>query len=214
MQTSRTTTAPKQPATQGLRTGGRSARVLKTVLSSTLEELSEVGYANVSIANIARRSGVHATTIYRRWQRREDLVAAACMNYADEALPVPDTGDLATDLRVTLLNLRALIDTPTGHALISLAFSSPSIPEFKGSSAAFWRARVELGQRVFEQAAARNEWPADYDKSAIFGLFAGPILARYFLLQEPITDAMIESHIATVLSQRSVFESSTGSEAD
>ncbi|WP_321845858.1 TetR/AcrR family transcriptional regulator [Paraburkholderia bannensis] len=206
MPTTRNAAAEKQPTTQGVRTGGRSARVLETVLSSALEELREVGYANLSVASIARRSGVHVTTIYRRWQHREDLVAAACMSYADEALPVPDTGNLASDLRVTLVNLRTLIDSPTGHALISLAFSSRSIPEYKGTSAASWRTRLELGQRIFEQAAARQEWPAIYDKSAIFGLFAGPILARYFLLQEPITDAMIEAHIETVLSQREVFE--------
>jgi AcrR family transcriptional regulator len=200
MSTSYAVDADKSGTTRGLRTGGRSARVLQNILSSALVELTEVGYSNVSVARIAHRAGVHATTIYRRWPRREDLMAAACMRYADEALPVPDTGSLAGDLKITLHNLCTLLGTPTGQALITLAFSSRSVPEFAKASADFWHTRMDLGQRVFEQAAARNEWPSNYDKATTFGLFIGPVLARYFLLQEQITDSMIESHIASVLS--------------
>jgi AcrR family transcriptional regulator len=41
-------------------------RNLKAV-EATAEELSRVGYAAMRVEDVAARSGVHKTTIYRRW---------------------------------------------------------------------------------------------------------------------------------------------------
>jgi hypothetical protein len=49
------------------RTGGRSARVREAVLHATLDALSEHAPGAVTISEIARRAGVHATSIQRRW---------------------------------------------------------------------------------------------------------------------------------------------------
>ena len=48
------------------RLGGRSARVREAVLGAAFAELDERGYEGFSIDAVARRSGVHKTTIYRR----------------------------------------------------------------------------------------------------------------------------------------------------
>lgn len=181
------------------RTGGRSARVRQAVLESALGELCASGYAGFSIANVARRAGVHETTIYRRWPQREDLIADATMEFADARLPVPDTGDLATDLRIVLNNIVALFESPVGQTLVALAFASRSVPEFGASTSTLWYARIRIGQRVFEQAIARGEWPPNYDQSEAFGELVGPLLARYFLLQEAIGPEIIEARIRAVI---------------
>ena len=62
---SQLTRAPKP------RLGGRSARVREAVLGAAFAELDERGYGGFSIDAMARRSGVHKTTIYRRWPIRE-----------------------------------------------------------------------------------------------------------------------------------------------
>jgi AcrR family transcriptional regulator len=72
------------------RPGGRSAQVRRTVLDAALAELSAVGYAAFTIDGVARRSGVHKTTIYRRWNGPGQLVADAIISYADAAAPIPD----------------------------------------------------------------------------------------------------------------------------
>src|ERR1700722_5577062 len=56
---------------------GRGPQVRAAVLAPTLAELTENGYAALTVDNVARRSGVHKTTIYRRWKDREGLVADA-----------------------------------------------------------------------------------------------------------------------------------------
>ena len=49
----------------------RGPKVHAAVLAATLTELAETGYAALTVDNVARRSGVHKTTIYRRWKDRE-----------------------------------------------------------------------------------------------------------------------------------------------
>ena len=65
------------PSAPQTRAGGRSARVVSTVLRTTLEVLGEHGYAGLRIEDVAAQAGVNKTTIYRRWPTRADLVIAA-----------------------------------------------------------------------------------------------------------------------------------------
>ncbi len=55
------------------RPGGRSARVQVAVLEATFQLLEERGYELLSIASIAERTGVHETSLYRRWKTKEQL---------------------------------------------------------------------------------------------------------------------------------------------
>src|SRR6516162_9222771 len=82
------------------RTGGRSARVREAVLSAVREELMDGGYAALSHIVVARRAGVDPATVYRRWPTRSRLAVDAIIELAENAVPVPDTGRLASDLRM------------------------------------------------------------------------------------------------------------------
>ena len=90
---------PQSAPAGRVRPAGRGPEVRAAVLAATLAELAENGYAAVTVDNVARRSGVHKTTIYRRWKDREALVADAVAERAGTAkMPFPDTGDIDTDL--------------------------------------------------------------------------------------------------------------------
>ena len=56
---------------------GRRPRMRAAVLGATLAELAERGYAALTVDTVARRAGVHKTSIYRRWGDRESLVVDA-----------------------------------------------------------------------------------------------------------------------------------------
>ena len=78
---------------------GRGPKVRAAVLAATLAELADTGYAALTIENIARRAGVHKTTIYRRWTDRESLVADVLGERIALGFPIPDTGSVQDDLR-------------------------------------------------------------------------------------------------------------------
>ena len=56
------------------RPGGRSARVRRAVLDAVVELLEEGGARAVTIAEVATRSGVNASSIYRRWHGVDALI--------------------------------------------------------------------------------------------------------------------------------------------
>ena len=60
-----------------VRPGGRTSQVRSAVLDATLSVLAELGYSDLSIERIAELSGVNKSTIYRRWQTKEAVLAAA-----------------------------------------------------------------------------------------------------------------------------------------
>jgi AcrR family transcriptional regulator len=53
------------------RTGGRSARVRRVVLETTVKLVDGGGADAVNIREIARQAGVHDTSIYRRWPTKD-----------------------------------------------------------------------------------------------------------------------------------------------
>jgi AcrR family transcriptional regulator len=79
------------------RPGGRTARTRGAVLAATRELLASG--EEPTIAEVAARSGVHATTIYRRWRTVESLVLDVAVEDVTAESPVPATGDLEADLR-------------------------------------------------------------------------------------------------------------------
>jgi AcrR family transcriptional regulator len=87
----------KVPGT--LRPGGRTARIRAAVLDAVVAELTEHGYAGASVERVAQRAGIAKTTIYRRWSGLGGLLADLMAGYAAQEIPVPDEGDLGSDLR-------------------------------------------------------------------------------------------------------------------
>src|SRR5688572_10035487 len=85
--------------TQGV-LGGRSEQVVRRVLDAGIIELARSGYAGFRMERVAAQAAVNKTTIYRRWPSRAALVTALVerMRRPLRESPLPDTGDLETDL--------------------------------------------------------------------------------------------------------------------
>ena len=91
------------------------------VLQATRELLVEEGYQATTIVAIARRAGVGAPTIYRRWPRREALIEDAAFGEIKPGAVPESTGDLRSDLRAWVLAfLNQLADPVTRAAMPGL----------------------------------------------------------------------------------------------
>lgn len=90
----------------------------RDVLAATRELLVEFGYQQTTIVAVARRAGVGAPTIYRRWPRREALIEDAAFGHTRPA-PLPEpTGDVRTDLRAWVEAFLTWIAAPVTRAAI------------------------------------------------------------------------------------------------
>ena len=88
------------------------------VLQATRDLLVEVGYQGATVVAIARRAGVGAPTIYRRWPTKEALVEDAAFGHPQPA-PVPaPTGDLHADLRAWVATFLDFLADPVTRAAL------------------------------------------------------------------------------------------------
>ncbi|WP_030241649.1 TetR/AcrR family transcriptional regulator [Streptomyces sp. NRRL S-350] len=82
----------------------RNERSHAAVLTAAAELVTEIGYGKLTIEAIAARAGVGKQTIYRWWPSKGAVVFDAFLAAGrhDGGLALPDTGDLAADLRTVL----------------------------------------------------------------------------------------------------------------
>ncbi|MFE9576657.1 TetR/AcrR family transcriptional regulator [Nocardia sp. NPDC006044] len=85
------------------------------VLVAARRLLAEVGYQQTTVAAIARRAGVNAPAIYRRWPSREALLEEAVHGPGAHQLPEP-TGDLRADLRTWVRIFLARAASPAARS--------------------------------------------------------------------------------------------------
>jgi AcrR family transcriptional regulator len=161
------------------------------VLRATLDAALEEGLDGLSIPKIARRAGVHETTIYRRWGNKVNLAIYAVLNRTQLEIPAPDTGTLRGDLLVLLEETAAFVRTPLGRLLLQMA-ARQDLLEFEDARDQFWARQVATAQTVLERAEARGELEPGFDARLIYETLVGPLNVRGFLTQEPVDDKFLE----------------------
>jgi AcrR family transcriptional regulator len=78
----------------------------EAILSAAVDLLGEVGYARLTMEQVAERAGVGKASLYLRWPSKVALVAEAIRHRSGAVPEVPDTGNLREDM---LVFLRALL---------------------------------------------------------------------------------------------------------
>lgn len=178
--------AGEGPAKPVRRPGGRSARVRSSVLQAAFRVLMKKGIDAFTIAEVAARAGVHETSIYRRWGTKHALARDACLDHADGALQIPDTGSLRLDLIALLERLVALLDSPEGRALLTLSLSQH--PHVVAARHAFWQRRFSLVHAIFERAVVRGEFPRRADPMPFMQMLIAPLYLRVLITGEALDD--------------------------
>lgn len=170
------------------RPGGRSARVRDAVRQATLGELAEHGFRGLTVDGVAERSGVHKTTVYRRWGTVEGLVADALELAAGEPWPIPDTGTVQGDLRGVVELVRSGFEDPelgpVSSAFVAAAMQSP---EAARALRAFFEARHEQSAQVVRRGVERGELPATVDAREVVRVAVAPVYYRLFVAHEPVS---------------------------
>ncbi|AVH66019.1 TetR family transcriptional regulator [Nostoc sp. 'Peltigera membranacea cyanobiont' 213] len=165
----------------------RSIHADQAILQATLDLLAEVGYQSMSIEAIASRAGVGKTTIYRRYNSKEELVADAIESFRDD-LAIPDTGSFWGDMDILINNAAKKIDSPLGRQTLALIISTASSnPQF---AEVYWtkytKVRREALSKVLKRAKSRSEIHKDADIELVIDLLSGSLY--YALIFKPITE--------------------------
>ena len=149
----------------------RSEDADQAILAATLKMVAEHGVTATTIEGIAAAAGVGKTTIYRRWQSKNDLIVAGVSMMAPRGDP-PDTGSLPGDLRA-LVNLQR--ERLAGTGLLTVAprvlAESMNDPELhEGFLNGVIRPLRRLIHVLVERAVERGELRADVEVEELVDL--------------------------------------------
>jgi AcrR family transcriptional regulator len=175
----------------------RGEHVRRTVLAATFDELAENGVGSATVAGVARRSGVHETTIYRRWVTKENLFVEAMLSRSAEEIPTPDTGSVRGDLLAVVRAVIAYLTSPVGLAALHVA--SLTVDDHREARQAFWAGRLHALRPVVERGIARGELRPDTDAGLLLETLVAPLHGRLLLTGEPIDDQLGERIVDLVL---------------
>lgn len=174
------------------RPGGRSARVVAAVHAATLELLTEIGYDNLQLSDVAKRAQVNKTTVYRRWPTKAALVADLLANFTQRNVATPDTGSLQADLEQLLADIvTALADRAVRAVLYAALTGADDNEDARIAQTRFWEDRFRRSGVVVERAITRGELPPSTDPRAVLEMAAGPVYFRTLFTVDAVTPAYL-----------------------
>jgi len=184
--------------TEGVRTHGRSARVVEDILRATLEEIGRVGYEGLRMEDVATRSGVNKTTIYRRWPTKIELVGAALKHLVQPG-EQPDTGSIRADLLDLLRALVKRAESPLGRGLFKMMQNEGTHPDVLRVKREAHADHVRVRGSVVERAIARGELPSDTDADLVVELVFAPVIRRVVNALAPADEEFLQATVDVVL---------------
>ncbi|MFF1510755.1 TetR/AcrR family transcriptional regulator [Streptomyces sp. NPDC058326] len=188
----------------------RSERSRRAIFDAALALVAETGYAKTTIEGIAARAGVGKQTIYRWWPSKAAVLLDAFLdlqNRAAEALggdtgnEIPDTGDLAADLKHVL---RATVDELNDPAVDgpTRALAAEGIVDAE-LGARFTEALLEPQLQYYvrrvEAAQAAGDIDPDIDPRIALELLVGPLHHRWIHRTLPLTHAYADTLVDLAL---------------
>jgi AcrR family transcriptional regulator len=111
------------------RTRRRGAALEEAILRAAVDELTESGYAALTMDKVAGRAGTNKNAIYRRWPNRLALGIAAYRQLTTTVQP-PDTGSLRGDVLELLRGANRHWSSPLGMILRELMSAAGGAAEF------------------------------------------------------------------------------------
>jgi AcrR family transcriptional regulator len=179
----------------------RNSSLDAAIAAATESVLLADGYAAVSIDRIAKLAGTTRAAVYRRAKSRGELVVGLLIRRFD---PAPDSGELATDLRLVQELQAAFFADPVVQA--GLAGILSDIRSDPGLAAVvferFIAPRRQSVAAMLDRAARRNEIAPVADAARISDILTGPLLLRALIPTiGPIDDVLIDTTIDAAFAQ-------------
>jgi AcrR family transcriptional regulator len=177
------------------RTGGRSATVREKVFTALHEALASGDPDALAVDELARRSGVHKATIYRRWMSTSGALADLLGELTPLTTPLPDTGDLRRDLAGVAKRVARTLTSPTSNAIVHHIAGSRD-PELARAARAYWGSLFEHTAEVIRSAQRRGEASTQLDPVEAIETLLAPIYLRLLVTREPVDARFLDRLVA------------------
>lgn len=165
------------------RPGGRTERNRQAVADAVLACVRQ-GRMDFEIQEIAALSGVHRTTISRRWPDRGALMAEAMREHVGH-FSIAFTGDWEADMRQISQSLYDFFSAPTELAMNRMLAISDNIG-FHETVTAHWMAAFRTLQEPIRRAKADGFVKPDVDEELLIIMLASTLTIYTAMTRLPI----------------------------
>jgi len=173
---------------------GADAQILET----TLAVLEEKGYTDLTVDEVAERTKVAKTTIYRRWASKGALVAAAVATRVTPFEP-PDTGTLEGDLLAVATRAYNILNGDLGRIFAGLIGDSQLDPDLREIMLTSTRQRRQLYEAVVARGLDRGELARDVDVELLVDMLVGAMWNRMLITRAPLRESLPREIVRMIL---------------
>jgi AcrR family transcriptional regulator len=168
----------------------------EAILRAAMDELSEIGYQNLTMENVAIRARTNKAVLYRRWPNKSKLISAALHKYVShKPRRIPNTGDFRNDIYTYLWELveplkefgastiRGLMSEQFGGGIFA---SAPYIIQ-----AGIENKLIAAIMEILKNAESRGEIKIEKLTTRVISLPIDLLRYELFTRLEPISDQVI-----------------------
>jgi AcrR family transcriptional regulator len=170
-----------------------------------LDVFVERGLDGAGIEQVAKRAGVARTTVYRRWDSKESLIAEAIAQGRGGADETVLRNPISPHGRVTeVVNVLAKMVSSAEYRRI-VARLIGSIPDCPQLMAAYWHAYLAPRRRVeanaLERARAEGLLREDADAELLLDVIGGSVMYRLLIHPGDSSEKDIRSYLRRIMRQ-------------
>lgn len=169
----------------------RSEEARRRAVEATVDVLLDLGVDGLTVEEVASRSGVAKSTIYRHFGCREHLLAEAVRSCIVEQ-PTPDSGSFEQDLTELFTRYDDSEETKRLNELFPLLLDAarrdPALQEIVG---VLVLERQRPMRTILKLAQARGDIDPALDLDTAVAVLIGPFTYRRMVQGEEITDEFI-----------------------
>ena len=178
----------------------RSEEARQAALTATVDLMLDSGVESVTFDDVAARSGVAKTTLYRHFGSKQALVVEAAGS-CFETVPTPDTGDLLQDLSILFDQKRH----GASHRQLTELFpmliaAGDRDPELRALLQRQHEERRRPTRTVLQLAQLRGEISRELDLEVAVSMVLGPFTIRKLIDRQEVTDEFAERALREVVS--------------
>jgi AcrR family transcriptional regulator len=171
-----------------IRAGGRTERTRDAVLS-VARDLLEHGETDLSVTRLSALSGVHKTTIYRRWPTREILLHDL-MKERRRSLDIPTSKSWQAYLSDLAIEMADFLSSPGELALMKTLLAAD--PAYAAEVDLIWLPLADSLAAPLVAAQARGEIAAEVEATTIIRLLIGFIVSETLFTRKRPPQPMLD----------------------
>lgn len=169
------------------------------ILRAALDELTELGYAGLTIERVAERARTGKASIYRRWPTKMELALDAVYHGLPNTMGTEDHGSLREDALALLRWTAGVMAGPSGEAMRGLLSDALGDPQ---RTIELRRRTQGRGAQAMRRVALRAVERGEVHPDAVTDrrIEAGQAMLRqYFLFNGSVPDEVIVSIVDEVV---------------